>query len=182
MDARAPAAAPERKSPTPGTQAARTPSGAAADAAPRARADTLARAAAPEPVAPSAPAVVMPTPPAAPAVAHSASAAAAAVAPALPDPFVQAEDAYRRGDYAGAYKLVRPLGDKGAARAQELLGRMAEEGRGVVPNAMQAYIWYSLAAQRGQATARTARERVALKLQPAEIAQAERLVQSWQPQ
>jgi len=88
----------------------------------------------------------------------------------------------RRGEDAQAYRLARPLGDQGQARAMELLGRMAEEGHGIAPSALQAYIWYSLAAQRGQAAARPAAERVARRLQPAEIAQADRLVQNWRPQ
>jgi hypothetical protein len=126
-----------------------------------------------------------------PASAAGQVAMAAPAAPALPavapapapvDPLEAAHEALRRGDGAVAYRLARPLGDAGHPGALELLGRLAEEGRGTVPNALQAYIWYSLAAQRGQATARPATERMARRLQPAEIAQADRLVQNWRPQ
>jgi TPR repeat protein len=140
-------------------------------------------------IAPSVPATASaPAPAASPAsaavqvaIAAQAAPASAAAAPAL-DPLNAANEALRQGDGALAYRLARPLGDTGHPGALELLGRLAEEGRGTVPNALQAYIWYSLAVKRGQATARPAAERMARRLQPAEIAQADRLVQNWRPQ
>jgi serine/threonine protein kinase len=95
------------------------------------------------------------------------------------DPTVAVNDARGRGDNAEAYRLARALADKGNARAMEMLGQMSEEGRGTARNALQAYIWYSLAAQRGQASARAGAERAKRQLQPAEVAQADKTVQNW---
>jgi len=98
------------------------------------------------------------------------------------DPIGDAEEAFRRGDYASAERLARPGAKRGVARAQELLGRLAEEGRGTTANAMQAYIWYKLAAQNGLTSAQAAMERVARRLQPAEIVQADHSVRGWTPE
>lgn len=127
--------------------------------------------------------------------ASAASAAAAAVvavgtpaapapvaAPVAIDPMAAANDALSRGDNAEADRLARALASQGNAGAMELLGRMAEEGRGTARNAQQAYIWYSLALQRGHSSARASAERVKRLLLPADIAQADRLVQNWRPQ
>jgi len=105
-----------------------------------------------------------------------------AAVPARRDAAAEAEEAFRRGDYAIAERLARPGAKRGVARAQELLGRLAEEGRGATPNAMQAYIWYKLAAQNGLTSAQVAMERVAKRLQPAEIAQADHSVRGWTPE
>ena len=90
-------------------------------------------------------------------------------------------------DFAGKrVELIVPFAPGGGAdtyaRAQELLGRLAEEGRGTTTNAIQAYIWYKLAAQNGLASAQPAMERVARRLQPAEIVQADHSVRGWAPE
>jgi TPR repeat protein len=159
-------AAPEDRAVMPASRPAARP----AFAGPAAATNILATA----PASAASAAVVMAlAPPAAPAP---------VAAPAAIDPMAAVNEALRRGDDAGAYRLARPLGDLGHPRALELLGKMAEEGRGTAQSVLQAYIWYSLAAQRGQASARSAAELVARRLQPAEIAQADRLVQNWRPQ
>ena len=110
---------------------------------------------------------------ASPPVTPAPSASAPAPAPAV-DPMAAADDALRRGDNAMAERLARSLAKEGNARAMEMLGLMAEEGRGTARNAQQAYIWYSLALQRGRTSARTSVERVKRLLLPADIAQADR--------
>jgi len=126
--------------------------------------------------APAAP-VAEPAPP--PAITVPA---APASAPALVvDPMAAANEALRLGDNAEADRLARLLANRGNARAMELVGRIAEEGRGTVPNALQAYIWYSRALRHGQVSARPSAERVKRLLQPAEIAQADAIVQNWRP-
>ncbi len=121
-----------------------------------------------------APSGVAPSPPATPAP----SASVPAPAPAI-DPMAAADDALRRGDNVAAERLARLPANEGNARAMAVLGLMAEEGRVNVPNALQAYIWYSLALRHGQASARASAERVKSRLQPAEIAQADAFVQNW---
>jgi TPR repeat protein len=55
-------------------------------------------------------------------------------------------------------------------------------GLGVTKNYNQAYIWYSLAVRGGSTTAPANRDRAARELQPAEIQQANSLIQNWRPQ
>ena len=42
-------------------------------------------------------------------------------------------DAYKRKDYATAYKLLAPLAEQGVADAQNVLGFMYSKGKGVPP-------------------------------------------------
>ncbi|MNC88477.1 hypothetical protein D3C83_42940 [compost metagenome] len=53
---------------------------------------------------------------------------------------------------------------------------MYASGQGVKRNNNQAYIWYSLAARGGSSAAAADRARIAALLQPAEIRQADRVV------
>jgi len=60
-------------------------------------------------------------------------------------------DAYERGDYETALKEWRPLADQGYAGAQNELGAMYEEGKGVPQDYTEAVKWYRLAADQGVA-------------------------------
>jgi hypothetical protein len=88
------------------------------------------------------------------------------------------EGALARGDYAGALEVLRPLAQDGNTRAQLRLAEMYASGLGVNRNYNQAYIWYSLAARGGSTTASADRDRMAARLQPAEIKQADKVVES----
>jgi hypothetical protein len=107
------------------------------------------------------------------------------VAVVKPKPSPQAEQlakgegALARGDYAGALEILRPLAQGGNTRAQIRLAEMYASGQGVSRNYNQAYIWYSLAARGGSSTAPAGRDRMAKLLQPAEIQQADKLVENW---
>ena len=68
-------------------------------------------------------------------------------------PYEDGFEAYQRGDYTTAMRLVRPLADQGNAKAQEMVGRMYEQGQGVAQNYGEAYKWYRLAADQGNADA-----------------------------
>jgi hypothetical protein len=102
----------------------------------------------------------------------------------VPKPSPQAEQLARgegalaRGDYAGALEILRPLAQGGNTRAQIRLAEMYASGQGVSRNYNQAYIWYSLAARGGSTTASADRDRIAARLQPAEIKQADKVVES----
>ena len=57
--------------------------------------------------------------------------------------------AYERGDYATAFRLMKPLAEKGDAKAQHNLGVMYDYGRGVPQDTTKALKWYRRAADQG---------------------------------
>ncbi|MGO9774104.1 MAG: tetratricopeptide repeat protein [Roseiarcus sp.] len=61
--------------------------------------------------------------------------------------------AYRRGDYATAMRLLRPLAEQGEADAQTDLGWMCANGYGAPQDYAQALMWRRKAADQGNATA-----------------------------
>ncbi len=67
--------------------------------------------------------------------------------------FQAAEDAYNRGDYETAFKKFLPLAEQGDAAAQNNLGGMYAEGKGVPQDYTEAMKWYRLAADQGDAAA-----------------------------
>jgi uncharacterized protein len=64
-----------------------------------------------------------------------------------------ANKAYDSGDYQAAYRLYKPLAERGDARAQFNLGMMYEIGRGVPQNYAEMLKWYRKAADQGHALA-----------------------------
>jgi len=60
------------------------------------------------------------------------------------------------GDYETALKHLQPLADQGDAVAQDRLGLMYEMGSGVPRDYVQAYKWYSKAAEQGNGDAQHA--------------------------
>ncbi len=89
------------------------------------------------------------------AVALSASAVAQEgfVAPETDRVFSQGVAAYKRGDFATALRIWRPLAEQGDADAQSNLGLMYDNGEGVPENDAEAVRWYRLAADQGSAWA-----------------------------
>ena len=61
--------------------------------------------------------------------------------------------AYDGGDYATAMRLLRPLAEQGDAQAQNGLGAMYYNGKGVAQDFKAAVKWYRLAAAQGYASA-----------------------------
>lgn len=59
--------------------------------------------------------------------------------------------ANKRGDYATADRLLRPLAEKGNARAQAFLGGQYRDGRGVLQDPVEAAKWFRKAADQGLA-------------------------------
>jgi TPR repeat protein len=74
------------------------------------------------------------------------------------------EAAFKRVDYATALRELRPLAERGYARAQNNLGAMYEGGHGVRRDYAEAYIWYSLAAAAGDKAAEKRRRNAARRL------------------
>lgn len=62
-------------------------------------------------------------------------------------------DAYVKGDYATALRLLRPVADQGDASAQYFLGLMYQRGNGVPQDYTAAVKWYRKAADQGYALA-----------------------------
>ena len=75
------------------------------------------------------------------------------VATANADPLDDADAAYKRGDYAQALKIWRPLAAEGNSFSQIALGFMYVHGLGVMRNYQEAVKWYRLAAAQGSADA-----------------------------
>jgi uncharacterized protein len=65
------------------------------------------------------------------------------------DPLEDWQAAYKRGDYATALKLLRPLAEQGNANAQSNLAWMYEQGHGVPQDFKEAMKWYRSAAEQG---------------------------------
>jgi TPR repeat protein len=99
---------------------------------------------------------------------------------------------YERGhgveqDYAQAAVWYRKAAEHGLATAQYKLGVVLESGQGALQDYSQAYMWYDLAASharlassRGKAS--KARDLVAAKMTPVQIADAQRMARDWRPQ
>ena len=68
---------------------------------------------------------------------------------ALAGPYDDATAAYRRGDYATALKLIRPLAEQGNVAAEYNLATMYYNGEGTRRDYAQAMMWFRRAADRG---------------------------------
>src|SRR6266478_7266201 len=86
--------------------------------------------------------------------------------------------AYNRGDYVPAIRLFRPLAEQGNAKAQNVLGVMYRRGQGVARNSVHAFVWFSRAAARGDATAKAELRDVSQTMTPEELAQAREMAQA----
>ncbi len=93
---------------------------------------------------------------------------------------------YREGkgvprDFRNARRWFRLAAEQGYAGGQYNLGMMYENGRGVRKNYVQAHMWVILAAAQRHVNARRARDRLAGKMTPAQLAEAQRLAREWKP-
>ena len=89
-------------------------------------------------------------------------------------------------DYTEAAKWYRLAADQGFAEAQHDLGIMYLNGQGVPQDYVRAHMWLNLAASQIPASKRTerdsavkARDSVASKMTPEQIAEAQRLAHDW---
>jgi len=97
---------------------------------------------------------------------------------ALAGPWEDGMAAYNRGDYMPAIRLFRPLAEKGNPKAQSVIGVMYRKGEGVARNSLRAFMWFSLAAARGDAKAKAELHEVSRDMTPAEISQAREMMQT----
>jgi len=86
--------------------------------------------------------------------------------------------AYNRGEYVPAIRLFRPLAEKGNPKAQSVIGVMYRKGEGVARSSARAFMWFSLAAARGDAKAKAELHEVAKEMTPVEISQAQAMMQA----
>ena len=91
---------------------------------------------------------------------------------AVAGPWEDGMAAYNRGDYLPAIHLFRPLAAQGNARAQSVMGVMYRKGEGVGKSPVRAFMWFSLAARRGDAKARADLRDVSRAMTPEERASA----------
>ena len=89
-------------------------------------------------------------------------------------------------DHAEAVKWYRLAAEQGYAAAQNNLGVSYELGSGVRQDYVQAHLWYNLAAssqkeaEKRDRAARN-RDRIAAKMPPQQVAEAQRLAREWKP-
>jgi peptidoglycan hydrolase-like protein with peptidoglycan-binding domain len=108
----------------------------------------------------------------------SAALLAAAGATASAD-YYDAITAYQHADYAAARDEAEPLAAAGDARAQYLLGRMHAAGQGVLQDYVRAHMLLNLAAAGGVEGAGAARDELAAKMTPQQIADAQQMAAAW---
>jgi TPR repeat protein len=97
---------------------------------------------------------------------------------ALAGPWEDGMAAYNRGDYVPAIRLFRPLAEKGNPKAQSVLGVMYRRGQGVARNSAHAFVWFSLAAARGDSKAKAELRDVSQAMTPQEMSQAREMAQA----
>jgi TPR repeat protein len=100
------------------------------------------------------------------------------IAGAFAGPWEDGMVAYNRGDYMPAVRLFRPLAEQGNPKAQSALGVMYRRGQGVARNSVRAFVWFSLAAARGDAKAKAELHEVSQTMTPEEISQAQEMAQA----
>jgi TPR repeat protein len=86
--------------------------------------------------------------------------------------------AYNRGDYVPAIRLFRPLAEQGNPTAQNQIGVMYRKGEGVIRSPARAFMWFSLAAKRGDTKAKAGLRGVSKTMTPGEISQAQQMAQA----
>jgi len=100
------------------------------------------------------------------------------IAGAVAGPWEDGMTAYNRGDYVPAIRLFRPLAEQGHPKAQSVIGVMYRKGEGVARSSARAFMWFSLAAARGDAKAKAELRDVSQAMTPQEISQAREMAQA----
>ncbi|MEE8141682.1 MAG: sel1 repeat family protein, partial [Planctomycetota bacterium] len=80
---------------------------------------------------------------------------------------------------ATALTEFRLLAQQGNASAQSNLGFMYSEGQGVLQDYVQAHMWVNLAAVQGKESYWESRDKLAERMTPAQIAEAQQLAREW---
>ena len=116
------------------------------------------------------------------------------LSPAIAGPLEDGVAAFVRGDYPTAFRLFQTGADLGDPAAQANLGFMYAGGYGAPRDLVEAFKWFTLAAEqisrvdpqfRNRSAIRQAvetRDSLAAILAPGEIAEGRRLAREWRPQ
>jgi uncharacterized protein len=84
-------------------------------------------------------------------------------------------------DPAEAVKLHRRAADQGFDPAQYAIAFRYISGRSVPQDYAVAYMWFDLAAKQGNQHAARERDKIAHRMTPAQIAEAQKLAREWKP-
>lgn len=84
-------------------------------------------------------------------------------------------------DYHEALRWCRLAADQGHGGAMFTIGTYYEKARAVSRDVVQAHRWFNLAAAYGHHNGATRRDRLALDMTPAQIAEAQLLARNWKP-
>ena len=77
--------------------------------------------------------------------------------------------------------MVSQAAEQGDADAQLNLGVMYANGKGVPQDFILAHMWFNLAAAQGDARARKNSDKVASRMTPDQLSEAQRLAREWKP-
>ncbi|MDX1653672.1 MAG: SEL1-like repeat protein [Candidatus Competibacteraceae bacterium] len=89
--------------------------------------------------------------------------------------------AWEARNYAEAFQEFQQLARGGDPYAMYMLGRLYAQGLGTAQDYAQAHKWFNLAAGRDHRHASAARQSLAERMTPGQIAEAQRLARNWQP-
>jgi cell division septation protein DedD len=84
-------------------------------------------------------------------------------------------------DFVAAVNWYRQAAAQGYVGAQLNLGLMYARGQGVPQDYVSAYMWFDLVAATGDKVAESYRDKVAAKLTPSQISEAQGLARGWKP-
>lgn len=104
--------------------------------------------------------------------------ALSAAAPASAD-YYDGITAYENQNFAAAHRELLPLAERGDARAQRLVGLMYRDGQGVRRDDIRAYMWFELAARRGQFGAADLRDDLGQRMPEWQVAEARKMADGW---
>ena len=91
------------------------------------------------------------------------------------DDFADGFAAYKRADYATAYRLFKPLAEQGHTSAQYNIGVMFYHAQGVAKDNVEAYVWFNFAHASDHADAAKAIAILTKQMTPAQIASSQEL-------
>lgn len=102
------------------------------------------------------------------------------VVPAQAD-YEDGQRAWDAGRHSEALREWQAAANAGEAKAMLALGRLYVQGLGAPQNYVQAHMWFSLAASKGEAEAVAERDALAEKMTPGQVAQAQERTAAWRP-